>query len=142
MGKVMLMLINGGLHEGRRILQPATLKLMLTPQWRADGSGANGDTLGGLFQQWGLGNQQFPDQPGKRLVDSPGFNAIGHLGEAYGLMSVFAVDLAAKSGMVVLVGGVASNPEAVKGSYSSLTRFEEKIVTALHQHVIHAKKGG
>ena len=138
MGKVMLMMINGGMHEGRRMLAPATLELMLARQWSADGTGANGDTLGGLFRQWGLGIQHFPDQAGKRLVDSPGFDAVGHLGEAYGLMSVFALDLAAKSGIVVLVGGVGSDPTAYKGMYSALSRFEEKILTALHRHVIRA----
>lgn len=139
MGTVMLMMLNGGMHEGRRILKPATLKLMLTRQWSADGSGANGDTHHGLFRHWGLGNQHFPDQAGTRLVDGPGFDAVGHLGEAYGLMSVFALDLAANNGMVVLVGGVGSDPEAYKGTYSSLARFEEKILTALHRHILRGK---
>lgn len=135
MGKVMLMLMNGGMHEGRRILKPATLKLMLTRQWSADATGSNGDTHHGLFQHWGLGNQHFPDRDGTRLVEGGGFDAIGHLGEAYGLMSVFALDLAAKNAMVVLAGGVSSDPEVYKGIYSSLSRFEEKILTALHRHV-------
>lgn len=136
MGKVMLMMINDGMHEGRRILKPATLRLMLTRQWSTDGKGGNGDTDRGLFNYWGLGNQHFPDTPGMRLVEGGGFPAIGHLGEAYGLMSVFAVDLASRNGMVVLVGGVGSDPEAYRGKYSSMARFEEKILSAIHRHVL------
>ncbi len=133
LGAVMRMMINDGVHDGRRILKPATLKLMLTRTWSTDGTGANGNTERGLFNHWGLGNQHFPDVQGMRLVEGGGFPAIGHLGEAYGLMSVFAVDLAARNGMIALIGGVSSDPEAYRGRYSSLARFEEKILTAMHR---------
>ena len=132
MGTVMLMLVNGGMHQGRRILKPTALNTMFARQWTYDAKAANGDTLHGLFQAWGLGNQHFTS----RLVEGSGFSGVGHLGEAYGLMSVFVVDLAARSGMVALVGGVASNPELSKGVYSPMARFEERILTALHRLVI------
>ena len=130
MGKVMLMLINDGVHRGRQILKPATLRSMLTRQWTYDG--ANGDTEHGLFNCWGLGNQQFPGQ----LVEGSDFSGIGHLGEAYGLMSVFVANLEARSGMIALVGGVSSDPEAQKGAYSSMARFEERILSAMHRRLL------
>lgn len=132
MGKVMLMLINGGVHEGRQILKPATLKTMFTRQWTFDGKGGNGDTDRGLFNSWGLGNQHFTEP----LVEGARFNAVGHLGEAYGLMSVFALDLAARSGMIMLVGGVSSDPDALKGSYSAMPRFQERILSAIYRRVL------
>lgn len=138
MGKVMLMLINDGKHEGRQILRPATLATMFSQQWAHNGS--NGNTDNGLFNYWGLGNQHFVDKPGMQLIEGGGFAAVGHLGEAYGLMSVFAVDLAGKNGMVVLVGGVSSDPEVYKGKYSAMPRFEEQVLTALHRDVIVGKK--
>jgi CubicO group peptidase (beta-lactamase class C family) len=138
MAAVMQMMIKGGVHAGRALLQPATLKLMMTRQWSADGKGGNGDTEGGLFRHWGLGIQLFQDEPGSRLIEQGGFSAVGHLGEAYGLMSVFAVDLAAGNGMIVLAGGASTDPAAYKGSYSSMARFEEKILTAMHRRVIAA----
>lgn len=138
MGKVMLMLMNEGRHEGRQILKPDTLATMFSRQWAFDGS--NGNTDKGLFNYWGLGNQHFPDKPGMHLVEGGGFAAVGHLGEAYGLMSVFAADLAGKNGMVVLVGGVSSDPEVYKGQYSAMPRFEEQILTALHRRAIVGKK--
>lgn len=130
LGKVMRMLINDGVHQGRQVLQPATLRTMLARQWTDDGS--NGDTERGLFRCWGLGNQHFPD----RLVEAGGYAGVGHLGEAYGLMAVFVVNLAQRSGMIVLVGGVASNPEKHKGQYSSMARFEERILSAIHRRVL------
>ena len=138
MGKVMLMLMNDGKHEGRQILRSATLATMFSQQWAYDGG--NGNTDNGLFNYWGLGNQHFVDKPGMQLVEGGGFAAVGHLGEAYGLMSVFAVDLAGRNGMVVLVGGVSSDPESYKGKYSAMPRFEEQVLTALHRRVIVGKK--
>ncbi len=134
LGRLMLMLINDGKHEGRQFIKSATLQRMFTRQWTSDGS--NGDTSRGLYNCWGLGNQQFPDRSGMQLVEGGGFSGVGHLGEAYGLMSVFVVDLARKSGMIVLVGGVSSDPEAYKGVYSAMPRFEEQILTALYRRVI------
>lgn len=138
MGVVMRMLMNGGVHDGRRILRQATLDRMFSRQWTYDGKGGNGDSLDGLFNCWGLGNEQFPDDPAThtRLVEGGGFAAAGHLGDAYGLMSVFAADLKNRNGMVALVGGTSTDPLAYKGRYSSLARFQEQILTTMHRRAI------
>ena len=141
MGTVMLMLINDGRHEGRQILKPSSLKTMFTRQWTYDGKGGNGNSNNGLFNAWGLGNQQFPEQAGMLLVEGGGFPAVGHLGDAYGLMTVFVVDLASKNGMVALVSGTSTDPEASKGRYSALAPFQEKILTAMYRRAILAKAG-
>jgi hypothetical protein len=109
---------------------------MFTRQWSYNGS--NGETEKGLFQAWGMGNQQFPDQPGtgRQVVDGGGFAGVGHLGEAYGLMSVFIVDLDKGDGMIAFVGGVGSDPEQYTGKYSALSRFQELILTALYKRAL------
>ena len=135
LGTIMLMLMNGGVHEGKRLFQVNTLERMFARQWTADGQKGNGDTLNGLFNAWGLGNAQFPDQPGRRLVEG-GFDAVGHLGDAYGLRSVFALDLQRKNGMIVLAGGSARDPGLFKGQYSALARFEERVLTSMFRHAI------
>jgi CubicO group peptidase (beta-lactamase class C family) len=114
----------------------ATLSLMFSRQWTYDGR--NGNTSDGLFHCWGLGNEQFPDETGIRLVEGGGFPAVGHLGDAYGLMSVFAFDPKRRNGMIVLVGGTSTDPfaPANKGKYSSLARFQERILTALYRGAI------
>lgn len=134
MGRVMQMMMNGGSIDGRRILKPATLAAMFERQWTFDGK--NGDTYRGLFNCWGLGNQQFPDKAGIALVDGGGFAGIGHHGDAYGLVSTFVFDPVAKNGMVVLVGGTAADPETRRGAHSSMARFEERILTALYRRAI------
>jgi CubicO group peptidase (beta-lactamase class C family) len=140
MGVVMRMLMNGGVQGdglfGRRLFQQATLERMFARQWTWDGKGGNGDSLGGFFSAWGLGNAQFPDRPGSRLVEGGGFDAVGHSGDAYGLRSVFAADLARGNGMIMLVGGSSADPERQKGRYSARARFEERILGALYRHAI------
>jgi hypothetical protein len=130
--------MNDGVHAGRRILKRQTLDTMFTRQWTFDGS--NGDTAGGLLNAWGIGNEQFPDRgPGSlRLVDGGGFDAVGHLGDAYGLLSAFVMDRKRRNGMVVLVGGTSTDPfsDANKGEYSALTRFQERILTVLYRRAI------
>ena len=134
LGVIMRMLMNGGVHEGKRILQAATLERMFARQWTADGKGGNGDSMNGFFNAWGLGNAQFPDQPGMRLVE--GFDAVGHLGDAYGLRSVCALDPKRGNGLVALVGGTSVDPASVRGRYSALAGFEEKILSSMFRHVI------
>ena len=136
MGKIMLMLINDGRHEGKQILKPESLALMFGEQWRYNGG--NGDTLKGLYYSWGLGAQRFADVRGNMggMPKDGRFNAVGHLGEAYGLISTFAVDLQKKQGIVSLIGGFASDPDADPGRHSAHTRAEEKILHAIYQRAI------
>jgi len=58
------------------------------------------------------------------------------LGEAYGLVSTFAVDLKKKQGIVSLIGGFGSDPDADPGLHSAHTRAEEKILDAIFQRAI------
>lgn len=133
LGVIMRMLMRRGVHGGRRILSEAALARMFRREWTYDGN--NGDTMNGFYRAWGLGNQQFPDG----LVDEPGFGAaVGHLGDAYGLVSSFVADLEHGNGMVVLVGGSATDPQASAnhGRYSALPRFQECILETLYRRAI------
>ncbi|WP_229259601.1 serine hydrolase domain-containing protein [Duganella aceris] len=136
LGKVMLMLIHDGRHQEQQILQPKTIKLMFSRQWTY--SGGNGDTYRGLYHSWGLGSQRFDDAAGggNRLVEGGGFSASGHLGDAYGLISTFVVDLDSGNGMISLIGGTGADPERHPGRYSAMTRSEERILTALYRRAI------
>jgi CubicO group peptidase (beta-lactamase class C family) len=138
LGVVMRMLMEGGVCQGTRLLKRETVELIFTRQWTFDSARSNGDTSGGLFQAWGLGNQQFIDAPGKRLIEGAAFDACGHLGDAYGLRSMFVFDRTQKTGFVVLTGGTSSDPDAVKGSHSALAAFEERILAALWERTRHA----
>lgn len=135
LGQLMQMLINHGQYHGHTILEPGSIRLMFSQQWLFDGQ--NGDTEQGQYGSWGLGGQRFGmlGNGRDRLVEDPAFRAVGHLGEAYGLLSTFALDLERGNGMIVLIGGVGRDPVQHPGSYSALTRSEERILTALYRHI-------
>ena len=146
LGRVMLMLMNEGMHDGKRVLSAASVREMLREQWRADadGSGKNGDVNSGggkqLMNAWGLGNQHFLDVTGAargdRLVEGGGFTALGHLGDAWGLTSAFVFDPKSKNGMIFLSGGPGFDPETTPGAYSALHRYEERILSALYKFAL------
>jgi len=130
LGTVMRMLLQGGVHAGSRLLKPATLDQMFSRQWTYDG--ANGDTLDGFYQAWGLGNQQFPHEPVTHG------DLAGHQGDAYGLVSAFLLDRTRRNGMVMLVGGTSTDPftPANRGAQSAMPRFQERIMTVLQRRAI------
>ncbi|MFZ6767281.1 hypothetical protein ACO0LM_09360 [Undibacterium sp. Di26W] len=145
LARIMLMLMNQGEMDGRHFLQPASVRALLSEQWHYDKNTHNGDDYHGLFQAWGLGFQRFSDVSaphyGDRLVDmlvaevkgKPAFKAVGHLGFAYGLQSGFMFDPATRNGMIYVISGVAADPEKNPGRYSSLSLWEEQILTALYR---------
>jgi CubicO group peptidase (beta-lactamase class C family) len=138
LGKVMQMLLDGGRYQNTQVLQPATIALMFGRQWQLAPDAGNGDSAQGLYRAWGLGNQQFDAVAGQgnRLVEGASFPAVGHLGDAYGLVSAFVLDFKNKNGMVMLVGGTGSDPAQYPGTYSAMGRSEERILTALYHGAI------
>ena len=137
---LMQMFMNRGTLGNVRILSPKAVAEMTRSQWNLGADKANGDTLGGIFQSWGLGMQRFTDVSapgfGDRFVAGGGVQGVGHLGEAYGLNSGFIYDPAKRNGLIYAIGGLGSNPELDKGQYSSLQSWEEGILDALYRHAI------
>lgn len=138
LGRIMQMLLDGGRYQGKQIVQPASIALMFGRQWQLAPDGGNGDSERGLYRAWGLGNQQFDAVAGQgnRLVEGASFTAVGHLGDAYGLVSAFVLDFKNRNGMVMLVGGTGSDPAQYPGTYSAMGRSEEAILTALYRGAI------
>ena len=148
LGSVMLMLMNDGMHDGKKILSRQSVNEMLSVQWKHDGKSRNGNSNGEAgygdhlqaMNARGLGAQIFLDisGPGRgdRVVDGGGMNAVGHLGDAWGLTSAMLFDREKKNGMIFLIGGPGFNPETNPGKYSSFFRHEELILTALYRRAI------
>ena len=142
LGVVMRMLMAGGVHDGKRLLQAATIERMFARHWAYDGVGGNGNPLDSILSPRGLGNAHYPDRPGLWLT--PGFDAVGHLGDAYGLRSIFAMDRTIGQGggngggigIVVLAGGSARDPADQPGRDSSLARYEERVLASVYRRAI------
>jgi CubicO group peptidase (beta-lactamase class C family) len=144
LGSIALMLMNGGMHEGKQILRKVSVDEMLKQQWRANVTGTNGESdFGGpnkIFNAWGLGNQHFLDitgpRRGDRVVAAGGFTGVGHLGDAWGLTSGLIFNPATKNGLIFMIGGPGFDPSNYPGEYSGLYRYEEKILDALYRRAV------
>jgi len=115
---------------------------LLARQWTYatdNGESAYG-TRRDRFNAWGLGVQHFLDVgapgSGNRLVEGGGLRGLGHLGDAYGLDGTFAFDPQRRDGIIFLAGGTGFDPETDRGRYSGFNRYEERILTAVHRHVL------
>lgn len=148
LGRIMLMLMNGGYHGGRQILRADTIATMLSRQWTLNPASGNGDSdkSRGLYHAWGLGNQHFTDTSivqdgragGDRLVEGGGFTGVGHLGWSWGLNALFVFDPKTRNGMIYVASGVGDDPDRHPGRFSSEARFQERITDALYRGAIAA----
>jgi CubicO group peptidase (beta-lactamase class C family) len=131
LSRIMRMFLNGGEFNGVRILKPETVSLMFSPEWSYDSARNNGDTCSKLMLSYGLGPQILTNTAGDRLLKDRDLPVKGHLGDAWGLLSLMMMDFSRKDGFIVLIGGVGADPDKNKGSYSSFFKWEEEIVTAI-----------
>lgn len=135
LAKLMLLFLNQGRAGGRQLLQPATVRTMLHETWRFDPKRWNGDPLLGRYRAWGLGLQHITgaadDLGSDRLAADGQAQFWGHRGEAYGLLGGMWFDPKHRIGFVFLAGGVGDDPGAHHGTYSSASKWEEQIQTAI-----------
>jgi CubicO group peptidase (beta-lactamase class C family) len=126
------LLLSDGTVDGVRLLSPASMRVLTTPEWTFDGSNGvqneeaeSGVRAGGFNCRYGLA-VSFTATPLPACRDDPVGDArarIGHAGEAYGLRSGLWVDRAAGTGVAYFATNVSPEP----GVRSALTRTEEKL---------------
>ncbi|MBO9716733.1 MAG: beta-lactamase family protein [Pseudoxanthomonas sp.] len=127
------LLLGDGEVDGVRLLTPASVAMMVGPEWSFDGS--NGLTLeeddpirtrGGFTCRYGLAVHTLATGlPG--CGDDPfgdGVPRIGHSGNAYGLLAGLWVDRKAGTGVVYFATG---NDKPAPGVRSSFSAVEEKL---------------
>jgi CubicO group peptidase (beta-lactamase class C family) len=117
LARVGRMLLNRGTLDGVRILNPASVDMLLTPQWRFDGR--NGDTDKGFYCSYGLATQHLSNTV-RGCKDDPagdGVQWIGHAGDAYGLRSGLWIDRARGLGAAYFVTGLSDDPPRGRSAY-------------------------
>lgn len=125
------MLLNDGVLDGVRVLQPGSVQLLATPVWTSNGSnGVTGEEdepgRGGFFCSYGLAVQHLARSNGSTCRDdlfNDGRPRMGHSGNAYGLLSGLWIDRAAGSGVAYFATGVANDSS---GKHSAFSRSEEQ----------------
>ncbi|MBQ7529707.1 beta-lactamase family protein [bacterium] len=130
----LLMLINGGVYEGKRVLSPASIQEMASRQWTYTEKTNNGENYGGSILSYGLGLYQIDGKSTARFCRDKEFNFIGHTGEAFGLLSSCFFRPGTGDGFVYIINGTAlevDKDERSLGKFSSNYIWEEKLTDAI-----------
>lgn len=132
LAKIGRLLLSDGAVDGVRLLSPASMRVLTTPEWTFDGSNGvqneeaeSGVRAGGFNCRYGLA-VSFTATPLPACRDDPVGDRrprIGHAGEAYGLRSGLWVDRAAGTGIAYFATNVTPEP----GARSALTLTEERL---------------
>lgn len=121
--------------RGRPLLSRALFDEMISEQWRCDKANGNGDSHRGLMRSWGLGIHRFTHTGtggfGDKIHPNQRWRPVGHLGEAYGLLSGFLVEPDRGNGLIYIVGGTGVPLEQWPGHTSSFTGWEEALFKAV-----------
>jgi len=106
------MLLRGGDVDGVRLLQPASVRALMTPVWRYSARPQD-DTYDGAMLCYGpglhclSGVKGASDQP---VEPAPGGAWWGHLGEAYGLLAGLWIDRGQQRVLVYALTGTRDDP--------------------------------
>ena len=128
------LLLNEGQVNGRSYLTRESVSNMLKPSWSLNASGDNGRSAGeaepggpldGLMTSYGLSVHRI-DPQAWGFSNAPEL-LVGHLGEAYGVLSHALVDPKTGNGIATIITGTADDPAAYPG-HSPLYRVEESVI--------------
>jgi len=129
LAKVMILHLNKGKYDGKRIVSAKSIRLMHKPQWIYNG--ANGDMEDERPGNRGLSVKILPD-PAPEILLPKGVRMVGHTGSAYGLISNFFFDPGKKFGYVYMMNGSFSEPKL--GPPALFYDFEEALIKALTEN--------
>ncbi|MEM7504184.1 MAG: serine hydrolase domain-containing protein [Pseudomonadota bacterium] len=132
---VLQMLAKGGVLRGERILSEASVAALLEPEWALNEMRDNGQSAGeaepggpteGLMTSYGLSVHRI-DMRAWGFADGPSL-LVGHLGEAYGVLSHALFDPQTGDGIATIITGTADDPANSTPGHSPLYRVEEEIL--------------
>jgi CubicO group peptidase (beta-lactamase class C family) len=123
------MLMEGGRHEGERILSHASVTALTNAAWTYDGT--NGATEDGFYCSYGLAFQRLPvTQTGCRDDLFGGNRAMGgHAGDAYGVRSGLWIDPV--RGVGIAFFSTTNGDDPPRGAHSAYRAIEEELARHL-----------
>lgn len=124
------MLMEYGRYRGKQILRTESVEEILKKQWSYDGH--NGDTAGGTFLSYGLGEYLIGGP--SHVCKNRDIELCGHTGEAWGLSAGVFFRPGTKDGFVYIMNGegLEKNVDVRSaGRFSSNNIWEESIMDAI-----------
>ena len=131
---IMQLLINKGSFNDKQWLKPKSVQNMLDPTWKLSSGADNGLSAGeaepggdvdGLMTSYGLSVHRI-DMRAWGFENGPK-HLVGHLGQAYGVLSHALFDPCSGDGIVTIIAGTGDKP-GINGGHSPLYRIEEELL--------------
>jgi len=124
------LLLNEGMHDGRRFLRQSSMMWLSMPVWSFDGT--NGETDQGFYCSYGLAVQFLPLEGRRDGCHDDLFGGgrvmMGHAGDAYGLRSGLWIDVERGTGIAFFATGNGADPPRGRTAYRAV---EEELAARL-----------
>lgn len=130
LAKCLQMMMNRGTYNERQIISAASFNEMTSAHWTFNAAAPNGNTYGGVMENYGLGTYKIFGASKARLCKDFAIDLIGHSGEAYGLISGLYFVPNTQDGVIFMTNGTALSvdDERSAGKFSASYIWEEEIM--------------
>ena len=137
LSKCLIMMMNRGTYDGRQIISAASFDEMTSTHWQFDTTNPNGDTYGGVMENYGLGTYKIFGASKARLCKDFEIDLIGHSGEAYGLISGLYFVPNTQDGAIFMTNGtaLAVDDKRSAGKFSAGYIWEEEIMNPICKYI-------
>lgn len=135
LSKCLQMLMNHGEFNGKKILSEESFNEIISSHWTFDGT--NGNTYGGVMENYGLGTYKIIGNSRARLCKDREIDLIGHSGEAYGLISGLYFVPNTKDGVIFMINGTTIDVDDPRscGKFSGGYIWEENVMNPICRHI-------
>lgn len=137
LSKCLIMMMNRGTYDGRKIISATSFDEMTSTHWQFDTTNPNGDTYGGVMENYGLGTYKIFGASRARLCKDFEIDLIGHSGEAYGLISGLYFVPNTQDGAIFMTNGtaLAVDDKRSAGKFSAGYIWEEEIMNPVCKYI-------
>ena len=129
--------MSDGSFHGEEILTFSSLSKMFKSRWIYDNG--NGDTCGGTVLNYGMGIYSIDGKSSSRVCKNHDINFVGHVGQAFGLLSGLFFIPSTGSGFVYMMNGEAIQEDFDFRSFGIFSKnyiWEEKLMDAVCDFLI------
>lgn len=137
LSKCLQMLMNRGEFNGKKILSATSFNEIISSHWAFDEKNLNGNTYGGVMENYGLGIYKIGGKSRARLCKDCEIDLIGHSGEAYGLISGLYFVPKARDGVIFMINGTnieIDTPRSL-GKFSGGYIWEENVMDPVCRNI-------
>lgn len=131
------MLINRGKFGGRQVIGEKSFDTMTAAHWTYDSEHPNGNTYGGVMENYGLGTYRLGGESRARPCKDYAIDLIGHSGEAFGLISGLYFVPGTRDGFAFMINGraIGLDDKGSCGEYSANYIWEEGVMNPVCRYI-------